>query len=377
MNRNLIFFNTEITPIRKLLLMHLAAGGKLTEYTVTGNPVSFTTDVQKALTECLVSFSPVQSGSGDPSPENVRPITGWTGAKVYRTGKNLINTAEFTDGKVWYNGNMISGYSQYSASPKIPVVPGATYFLTRSSMSQNQVCFFDHAGDYISQSSWTANSAKIMGDGVYFIGFAILATDKETAQLEVGSSATAYEAYTVTSVSVTFPEEAGTVYGGTLDLTTGVLTVSHVAKIVRGTDAFYASNSYIKSDAFDAFIYLSNPYGGIGICNILTRSNAGIWGDVGYPNTFRINANQLHINIANDLLGITDYTQETVSTATQKMKSYIEELYENETPLTVVYPVSTQQTYHLTPTEIQTLIGTNVLWSDTNGDMEVKYLKKG
>jgi ribosomal protein L11 len=37
----------------------------------------------------------VQAGSGDPSPTNVRPITGWTGAKVMRCGKNFLeNTAD-------------------------------------------------------------------------------------------------------------------------------------------------------------------------------------------------------------------------------------------------------------------------------------------
>lgn len=92
MNRNLIFFNTEITPIRKLLLMHVAAGGKLIDYTETGNPVSFTTNVSKPLS-VLAAFSPVQAGSGDTSPENVRPITGWSGVTAWRTGVNLFDEA--------------------------------------------------------------------------------------------------------------------------------------------------------------------------------------------------------------------------------------------------------------------------------------------
>lgn len=37
-----------------------------------------------------VSIEAVQSGSGDPSPTNVRPISGWSAVNVYRTGKNLI-----------------------------------------------------------------------------------------------------------------------------------------------------------------------------------------------------------------------------------------------------------------------------------------------
>lgn len=82
-------FYRRITPIRKLLLLYLATGGKLIEYTETGNPVSFITNVAKAL-KINAAFSPVQSGSGDPSPENIRPISGWNGVNAYRTGKNLL-----------------------------------------------------------------------------------------------------------------------------------------------------------------------------------------------------------------------------------------------------------------------------------------------
>ena len=37
-----------------------------------------------------INIEPVQSGTGDPSPDNVRPISGWTGMKVTHTGKNLF-----------------------------------------------------------------------------------------------------------------------------------------------------------------------------------------------------------------------------------------------------------------------------------------------
>ena len=46
-----------------------------------------------------VSLLPVQSGSGDPSPDNVRPISGWTGVEAYQSGKNLFphnNIAAYT-----------------------------------------------------------------------------------------------------------------------------------------------------------------------------------------------------------------------------------------------------------------------------------------
>lgn len=36
------------------------------------------------LKDLLVNIAAAQSGSGDPSPQNVRPISGWTGASIYR-----------------------------------------------------------------------------------------------------------------------------------------------------------------------------------------------------------------------------------------------------------------------------------------------------
>lgn len=50
-----------------------------------------------------VGIEPVQSGSGDPSPENIRPISGWTAANVNvspttSAGDGTTYTIEFRDG---------------------------------------------------------------------------------------------------------------------------------------------------------------------------------------------------------------------------------------------------------------------------------------
>ena len=42
-----------------------------------------------------VSWTPAQEGSGDPSPENIRPIKGRTEVKVERCGENLLNVKPF------------------------------------------------------------------------------------------------------------------------------------------------------------------------------------------------------------------------------------------------------------------------------------------
>lgn len=45
---------------------------------------------------------PIQSGTGDPAPDNVRPISGWTGANINVTGKNLL--PKLTAGTYTANG---------------------------------------------------------------------------------------------------------------------------------------------------------------------------------------------------------------------------------------------------------------------------------
>lgn len=58
--------------------------------TAANGIVSFVTN-QAMPTTITCEFSPVQSGTGDPSPSNVRPISGWTGCEITQAGKNLLN----------------------------------------------------------------------------------------------------------------------------------------------------------------------------------------------------------------------------------------------------------------------------------------------
>ena len=52
-------------------------------YTIYGPVVSFTTQSPAPVQSLNVSIDPVQSGSGDPAPDNVRPIAGHTQAKIW------------------------------------------------------------------------------------------------------------------------------------------------------------------------------------------------------------------------------------------------------------------------------------------------------
>ena len=76
----------------------LAGGGDLPWTTFVGNPLKFDAPKAHALKSCVVSIEPIQSGSGDPSPDNVRPISGWTEAHLTGTGVNIFGGNLMRDG---------------------------------------------------------------------------------------------------------------------------------------------------------------------------------------------------------------------------------------------------------------------------------------
>ena len=100
--------------------------------TASGEIASFDSVAVVPLTSAEVSLSPIQSGSGDPSPTNIRPISGHTGAelKIGETYPTAVNTysVTFTDQGTVYGGT----YDFVTGEGKIT---WGYYDLSRSSWS--------------------------------------------------------------------------------------------------------------------------------------------------------------------------------------------------------------------------------------------------
>lgn len=77
------------SAIWRLAWLHRLKGGSESGEpvwaTASGNPLTFNA-VSAAMQALRVDFSPVQAGSGQPSPDNVRPISGWTGMTALVNG---------------------------------------------------------------------------------------------------------------------------------------------------------------------------------------------------------------------------------------------------------------------------------------------------
>lgn len=175
-----------------------------------------------------VGIDPVQSGSGDPSPDNVRPINGWTGCNIYCTGKNLLDDVNAEIGKAW-NG----AANANRARLVIPCLPSTKYTLSMNGTnSMDNIVRTDSPTVPAGGSGYSVvfPSTFTTGEDSFYIiiGFnktAISADDVNALklQLEFGETATDYEAFYGHTDTITFPVDAGTVYAGTLDVTSGVL----------------------------------------------------------------------------------------------------------------------------------------------------------
>ena len=183
------------------------------------------------LRSLVVDINPVQDLSqGDPSPENICPISGWTGMTVNASGKNLLdpNTAALY-GSTTYGLTLawdtatgtftISGTYTGADSNigfRIITVPSAirAYNVVGFSTSPNfNILEWQNGEDVIvcRLKNFVQNTAYniVIYPFVY----------------EGSTPPTDYEPYSGQTIPINWQTEAGTVYGGKLDVLTGVLTV--------------------------------------------------------------------------------------------------------------------------------------------------------
>ena len=71
----------------------------------SGNPITLTDAANCPVRKLKVTFEPTQEGSGDPSPDNVRPITGRDSVTVTRTSVN-VESATIPFGQTVYGGTV-------------------------------------------------------------------------------------------------------------------------------------------------------------------------------------------------------------------------------------------------------------------------------
>lgn len=322
---------------------------------------------------------------------NICPISGWDEVKVTRTGKNLLDldayvvntnfnrsTGAKTATGVAVTATSADGYTvptggrTREASIKLPpntdkITISANITSTSTTTASGYIYEYDEDGVLIGKS----HGLGALSTGTYRKAYAIVSTDCKYVYLRIGSSVrgvtvtysnlmimagdvttTDYSPY----ASQTYPislTSAGTVYGGTLDATTGELVVDRI---------MIPFSSFTGWGYNAPYFYAYSPTGArlkaAGDTNIISDiyKNAGAVAVASMPNgTIKGRASDNTI-----------YVHDDRATTTSALLALIGD---NQT----CYTLATPLTYTLTPSQITSLLGTNHVWADC-GEVAVEYV---
>lgn len=333
-----------------------------------------------AVKSLVAEITPVQSGTGDPSPTNIRPISGRTGMTVTAARANLLPmpitsgsyangvTVTVNDDKSFYISKASSsGWTTFELGTF--TLPAGTYTLIESDDNNENasISLYSSSGEitntrYTKRRTFTLNEATTITRAT-FSRSAAASNVLTKLMLFVGSTATAsdYEPYTATEIPITWQTEAGTIYGGTLDVVSGVLTVD------REYEEFDGS-------ADEDIVLLASGVRNAFRCALaetcaVNMANKSITNSIRYSSSSERDADGITCRI-------TSYASKNFYVfMPPEIVSNVEEMraYLANQPLQLVYYIATPQTYNITPTEIKTLLGGNTIYTDA-GAVSVEYV---
>ena len=331
--------------------------------TESGSVVSVNDARMRNAKSLSVALDPIQSGSGDPSPNNIRPISGHSSVTAVRDGKNLLDStlADIVVGTILgTTGKNSSSTNRLRTNGYIPIKPDVTYITSYAGNIGKSFChYYDASKAYLGNSGWVNKGASFTSPSkVAFVRIVfgksndgtVSVDDIANVQLELGS-ATAYEPFQGISVTLSLGQ---TVYGCTVDLVSGVMTVDTYAyDLANYTESVAVvgngDNRYFRFDELpiyptDASSYcISDKYVNANVAS--TSTDVGV--RIGKASA--INHRSIFFRPENPA----NYNATTI-------KSFITDTLGG---LTVCYKID-PLVIQLTPTQIEMLMRENTVWSD-------------
>ncbi len=325
--------------------------------TVSGSIASFNDGAEDVpMKSLIVNIEPVQSGSGDPSPTNIRPISGWTEVNTVRNGINQWNEEWEVGAFSNADGSKVNATNRIRITNYINIKPSTSYYGQYAGTGGLYAWFYDAAKTFISLANithnvfTTPNNAHYMNIATYNAGSGTYNND---ISINYPSTDTAYHAYTGDTYTTALGQ---TVYGGKLDVVSGELVINKAGldlgaltwRYQTPIEAFPYGYFYAdisgKANGTTNFITSVYPV----IATLLGGANKAASGQASGPRIF----------IANS-----DYTDPEV------FKTAV-------TGQTAVYDLATPTTVQLTAQEVTTLLGANNVFADA-GSVDVTYLAYG
>lgn len=339
-----------------------------------GNIASFNDGADNVpMKSVKVAIVPKQSGSGDPSPSNVRPITGTSTVNVTVAGFNLLDESLFLEASGWqisngyYTGAWNAMFAKYNQTGLWKNESGYTGRICVSWVGYGggSGCRFQ-----INYTDGTNSSSSITATERHEVLLSTAGKVVDSIGVNYSSSGTVYLKNVIFSFDssrngeyepftghITPVPLGQTVYGGEVDVATGVLTLTHGMKYYDGT-----------ATPYDVTTNFGTGYNRASYLNTQSDAKRGtayaiMLDKFAYSNSYYLGLYKAHINENGILLlGIPD----TITSVAQ-MKTWA-----GQNPFTVVYELATPTTVQLAPTQVATLLGTNNVWADC-GAVEVEY----
>ena len=331
---------------------------------------------QMPLMSCMVNIEPQQLDDAVPSPTSVRPITGWTNVLIYRSTKNLLPPMASEDtlisGVQWNVNSDGSFYSQgvsgsANSQPyfKDIMLPPGTYWLSgcpENGGTSNK--YFLRLIRY--NGATTLGSCTDTGSGV---GFTV--TGEETRirifanhysgvtdkvlwkpQIEAGTSGTTY-AKVQSTQRMNFPT---TVYGGTLNVLTGLLSVDRVG-VDMGTLTWAQYNSSLSGVYYATLDNMAQPQTSADRQTGITSSHYAPDVQTGISDAM---GNNRMLRVGNRI-----YVRNTSYSTAAAFQAAVG-------GATLVYPVASPLNYRITPFIATTIAKDNYIWCNA-GNKTVSY----
>lgn len=346
----------------------------------TGNPVVCYPVAGYPL-GCKVSWEPTQAGTGDPSPENIRPISGRDSISVERCGGNVVEFLSTNDSSesikiavdaeknITLNGTLARGGNITIGMCRLHWVAGKTYTMYvkkvggSASLGSNDGITFAYSlfttdynhyfrGDTNSKNldAYIASNAALAETELVFMlqcwrANTVFNNFKFQIEVVEGTTApTTYKPYIGSINALTLPE---TIYGGTLDAVTGAGQETWGFCTLTGQEPYHI---------FSGMFYLDTPIAPAadydsGVCSHykFKRYKDGHIGITDRP-VYRPNG---------------DYTPD--DDGALAWKSYLAAQAAAGTPVQIAYKLVTPTPIHATGAQpVQALAGCNTVLTDAD-----------
>lgn len=297
-----------------------------------------------------VKIEPVQSGSGDPSPSNPRPISGWAKVNIQVNGVNQWDE-QWELGNIYYDtGAEAPSTTTIRTVGYINVVGGRQYYVK----SPGNIGLRIYAADYSYIGNLSAyNSVVTMPANAKFLRFIVANTTTYANNISINYPATDTDYHPFVGGRYTI-DLGGTRYGGMRNVTTGGLMVTLV-EADMGDITWSRSATYPQGG-----FYVQYPQAKSGISRLI--SSGYLYDDsvsFSWGNFNTLPDKRMYKSSGNDYIYVkdTDYNDATLFTNAVRGMQLV---YELATPITV----------QLSPTAVKLLQGNNNLSADS-GDISV------